>query len=192
MSRNIQEHILKTASELFYSHGIKATGIDAIVKATGVAKMSLYKYFPSKDALVLAHLHSRAESLRAHILSEMETKSSQPKLQMLAIFEIFEEIASTPGFRGCPFINAAAEFAEESNPIQQASAEFYQSLCGLLAKLGNQAGMADPEELSKQLAMLITGAIIKEQIQRHSGSMRTAHMAAQVLIENSLNNAANR
>ena len=65
MTRNLQEHILKTASELFYSQGINATGIDAIVKASGVAKMSLYKYFPSKDALVLAHLQKSGENMRA-------------------------------------------------------------------------------------------------------------------------------
>jgi AcrR family transcriptional regulator len=191
MARNLREHILQTASELFYRQGIKATGVDTIVKATGIAKMSLYKYFPSKDDLVLAHLQRSREIMRAHILSGIETRTSDPKQKLLAVFEVFEELLENPSFRGCPFINASAEFAEEASPIQQAAAEFSESFRKMLAGLAQEAGIAETnaEELSKQLSMLIAGAMVREQMQRHSKAMRTAHAAAVVLIEKSLADA---
>jgi AcrR family transcriptional regulator len=186
MTRNLREHILQTASELFYSQGIKATGIDTIVKASGVAKMSLYKYFPSKDDLVLAHLQRSKESMQTNMLSWLADKDSDPRQKLLAVFDFFEEIMANPNFRGCPFINAAAEFAEQANPIQRVTAEFYTSFRGFLADLATQAGIANAEELASQLSMLIAGAIVREQMQKHSGAMRTATAAAEILIEKSL------
>lgn len=186
MPRNLRDHILQTASELFYRQGIKATGVDAIVKATGVAKMSLYKYFPSKDELVLAHLRKSGETLTARILAGIEARTGDPQRQLLAIFEIFDEFMGNPEFRGCPFINASAEFAEEGGPMQRASAEFYQNFISLMADLAQKAGIADAEKLAKQLAMLIAGAIVSEQMQRHSGAMRTAYAAAEDLIDKQL------
>lgn len=183
MSRNIKEHILDTASKLFYSQGISATGIDAIVKTSGVAKMSLYKYFPSKEALVLAHLEKSAASLRDRILHGLEAKGDEPKQKLLSVFEVFEEILACPGFRGCPFINAAAEFADPASPVQQFSAEFYRSVTGLLADLARQARMANPEILARQLVVLLMGAIVREQVQHQSGSMQTAREVAEILIE---------
>ena len=186
MTRNLREHILQTASELFYSQGIKATGIDAIVKASGVAKMSLYKYFPSKDDLVLAHLQKSKETMRAYILNGLETRGGTPKQKLLAVFAVFEDLLANPGFRGCPFINASAEFAEESSPIQQTAAEFSESFRCLLADLARQADITAADELSKQLSMLIAGAMVREQMQKQSGAMRTAAAAAEILIANSL------
>ena len=186
MARNLQDHILQTASGLFYSQGIKATGVDAIVKAAGTTKMSLYKYFPSKDDLVLAHLRKSREAIMTRILTGVEARADQPRQKLLAVFAVFDELLSSPEFRGCPFINASAEFAEQANPVQLAAAEFSDEFRQLLTDLAKQAGAAHPDELSKQLAMLISGAIVSEQMRRESGAMRTASAAAEILIENSL------
>jgi AcrR family transcriptional regulator len=183
MTRNLQQHILETASALFYSQGIKATGVDAIVKAAGTTKMSLYKYFPSKDELVLAHLQKSREDMQKQILDGMAARLEAPKQQLLAIFDVFEQLMGTPEFRGCPFINAAAEFAAENNPVQQASAEFYAAFRGTLADLAKQAGIENAEELAGQLVLLIAGAVVGEQMQRNSGSMQRARAAATILIE---------
>ncbi|WP_445367543.1 TetR/AcrR family transcriptional regulator [Methylomonas sp. BW4-1] len=189
MARNLQDHILQTASALFYSQGIKTTGVDAIVKAAGTTKMSLYKYFPSKDDLVLAHLSKSREAMLNRILIGMEQRASGPKQKLLAVFAVFDELSSSPEFRGCPFINASAEFAEASNPVQLAAAEFSDTFRAILADLARQAGAQDPEQLSRQLAMLISGAIVSEQMRRQSGAMRTASAAANILIEQSLSHA---
>ncbi len=187
MTSNLQEHILQTASQLFYSQGIKTTGVDAIVKAAGTTKMSLYKYFPSKDDLVVAHLQRSGENIHALLQSAVESKAGQPKQQLLAVFDVFEALQSNPSFRGCPFINASAEFAAESSPVQQAATELSESFRQLLMNLARTVGIGDAEELSKQLSMLIAGAMVREQMQRQAGgAMRTARAAAEVLIEKSL------
>jgi AcrR family transcriptional regulator len=185
MPRNLKEHILQTASELFYSQGIKSTGVDAIVKAAGTTKMSLYKYFPSKDDLVLAHLSKSRAAMLAQLQIEIEAQADTPKQKLLAIFEMFAKLLKSPDFRGCPFINAAAEFAVENNPVQQAAAEFYTEFRKLLANLAVLAGIANAEQLAGQLVLLIAGAIVDEQMQRHTGAMQNAQAAAKILIDNS-------
>lgn len=185
MARNLQEHILQTASELFYSQGIKSTGVDAIVKAAGTTKMSLYKYFPSKDALVLAHLHKSREAMLTRIRIEIEAHADTPKQKLLAIFEVFSELLNSPDFRGCPFINASAEFAVENNPVQQAAAAFYAEFRQLLTNLAAEAGIANAEQLARQLVLLIAGSIVDEQIQRHTDTLQNARAAAEILIDNS-------
>ena len=189
MARNLQDHILQTASGLFYSQGIKATGVDAIVKAAGTTKMSLYKYFPSKDDLVLAHLSKSREAMFSRILDGIAARAAQPKQKLLAVFTVFDELLASPEFRGCPFINAAAEFAETANPVQQAAAEFSVTFRQLLTDLAAQADAKHPEALAQQLAMLISGAIVSEQMQRESGAMRAASAAAEILLANSLKQA---
>jgi AcrR family transcriptional regulator len=183
MASNLRDHILQTASALFYSQGIKATGIDTIVKAAGISKMSLYKYFPSKDDLILAHLHKSGAEMRALIINAIDSRATLPKQKLLAVFDVFEELLDTPEFRGCPFINASAEFAEEANPVQQASAEFYEDFHKMLADLALQAGMESPDIVSKQLLMLIAGAIVTEQMKRQSGAMVIARHAAERLLD---------
>lgn len=183
MTSKLREQILQAASDLFYSQGIKATGVDAIVKTAGTTKMSLYKYFPSKDDLVLAYLRKRGEETRAWLLAGIGTKAGEPGAQLLAVFDLFEELLAIPGFRGCPFINASAEFAVEDNPVHRASIEFYESFQSLLADLARQAGMAEAETLARQLGLLISGAIVAEQMKRDSGAIAFARQAAATLIE---------
>ncbi|WP_347987938.1 TetR/AcrR family transcriptional regulator [Methylomonas sp. AM2-LC] len=188
MSRNLHDHILQIASGLFYSHGIKATGIDAIVKASGIAKMSLYKYFPSKDDLVLAYLHKSAEKMQNMLLVGLAARQCTPRQKLLLIFEIFAELIASPEFRGCPFFNATAECADASSPIQQASTAFYESFCTQLTVLAEQAGAQEPAELARQLTLLITGALVSGQLQSNSHAMRSAYNAAEVLINCSVDN----
>lgn len=187
MPGNLKEHILQTASNLFYSQGIKSTGVDAIVKAAGTTKMSLYKYFPSKDDLVLAHLQKNNAEIRARINTGIDNRSIDPKGKLLAVFDVFDELLSIAEFRGCPFINASAEFAIPDNPVQQASAEFYESFRKALTDIARQAMANNPEELASQLALLIAGAIVSEQMKRDSGAMSSARRAAEILIAGSEN-----
>ena len=186
MSDNLKARILQTASELFYSQGIKATGVDAIVKAAGTTKMSLYKYFPSKDDLVLAHLRKSGAEMRVRIINGIESRAVNPDDKLLAVFDVFGELLSLAEFRGCPFINASAEFAAPDNPVQQASREFYQDFRHALAAIARQAKAKNPEELANQLVLLIAGAIVTEQMQRDSGAMAAARRAAEMLIAGSL------
>lgn len=186
MALNLQEKILNAASELFYSQGIRATGVDAIVKAANTTKMSLYKYYASKDDLVIAFLRKRDEDFRGWFVAQVDSKANTPKAKLLAVFDVIGEWLEIPEFRGCAFINAAAEFPIEGNPVHQVSADFYDSFRSYITELARQCGAKAPESLALQLSLLIEGAIVSEQMKRHSGVIEQARQAAMILIEGSL------
>jgi len=186
MPLTLQEKILQAASELFYSQGIRATGVDAIAKAANTTKMSLYKYFPSKDDLVLAFLRKRDEDFRVWFADQVNGRADTPKTKLLAVFDVIGEWMGVPEFRGCAFINAAAEFSLDGNPVHQVSAEFYEHFRSYIADLAEQSGSRSPRTLALQLSLLIEGAIVSEQMKRNSGSAEQAKQAAIILIENSL------
>ncbi|MDI1230214.1 MAG: TetR/AcrR family transcriptional regulator [Methylobacter sp.] len=186
MSLNLQEKILRAASELFYSQGIRATGVEAIAKAANTTKMSLYKYFMSKDDLVLAFLRKRDEDFRGWFVDQVDGKADTPKAKLLAVFDVIGEWMAIPEFRGCAFINAAAEFPLAGNPVLQVSAEFYDHFRRYIADLAEQCGSKSPESLALQLSLLLEGAIVSEQMKRHSGSAEQAKQAAIILIEHSI------
>jgi AcrR family transcriptional regulator len=183
MSSNLKERILQTASELFYRQGIRATGVEAIVKAAGTTKMSLYHYFPSKKDLVLAHLQKTTEMMRERILTGIAKRASEPKARLLAVFDVFGELLASDGFRGCPFINAATEASGDEEPFKCVSADFYQQLRLHLEEWATAAGVRQPEMLARQLVLLISGAIIAEQMRPNSGGMEAARHAAEILLD---------
>jgi AcrR family transcriptional regulator len=167
MAKNLQEKILATASELFYSQGIRATGVDAIAKAANTTKMSLYKYFPSKEELVIAFLRKRDEDFRTWFVAQVDAKAADPKDKLMAI-------------------NASAEFPLEGNPVHQLSVEFYDKFRHYIADLAGQCGAKSAESLALQLSLLVEGAIVSEQMKRHSGAAEQAKQAAIMLINGSL------
>jgi AcrR family transcriptional regulator len=186
MATKLKDKILQTASELFYSQGVRATGVDAIAKAANTTKMSLYKYFPSKDELVIAFLRKRDEDFTTWFVGQVEGRADDPNARLLAIFDVIAEWMEIPEFRGCAFINAAAEFPVEGNPVHQVSAEFYDKFRNYIADLARQCGSTQPEGLAVQLCLLIEGAIVSEQMKRHSGAAEQAKQAAIMLIAGSL------
>ncbi|MDD1638133.1 MAG: TetR family transcriptional regulator [Methylococcaceae bacterium] len=148
--------------------------------------MSLYKYFPSKDDLIVAFLRKRDEDFRIWFVGQVNAKAENPKDKLLAVFDVLSEWMDIPEFRGCAFINAAAEFPLEGNPVHQVSAEFYDKFRTYIADLAGQCGSKFPECLALQLSLLIEGAIVSEQMKRHSGAAEQAKQAAIMLIEGSL------
>jgi AcrR family transcriptional regulator len=107
-----RQRLLETADRLFYQDGIRAVGIDRIIAEAGVAKMSLYKHFPSKDDLILAVLKYREECVLEFFRSAMERHGKKAKNPLRAFFAALKDFFESPGFRGCPFQNAAVELAD--------------------------------------------------------------------------------
>lgn len=189
MPRDLKNQILEAASALFYSQGIKATGVDAIVQAAGTTKMSLYKYFPSKEELVIAFLRKRDVDFTNWFIAQVDGRAALPKDKLLAVFDLIGEWMEVPEFRGCAFINASAEFPIENNPVHRVSAAFYDKFRGYLAGLAGQCGCENPEALAMQLGLLVEGAIVSEQMKRRSGAAGMARNAAEILVDASLSRA---
>ena len=111
-----RQRILETADRLFYQEGVRAVGIDRIIAEAGVAKMTLYTHFPSKDDLILAVLKYREQGVLEFFRSAMERHGKKAKNPLRAFFAALKEWFETPGFRGCAFQNAAVELADPAHP----------------------------------------------------------------------------
>ena len=182
-----RDDLIETALKLFYTGGFQATGIDRILAESGVAKMTLYKHFKSKDELILAALALRDERFRDWLAGYMEAASDAPAERLLAMFDALEtwfrgEAFPGLGFSGCAFINAASEFSALSHPAHQAAAAHKRAIVDYLEGLCAQAGAPDPRALAEQLALLKEGAIATAQVRGLPEAARTAKAIAQGLI----------
>lgn len=183
---NARERILLAAKTLFSSQGIRATSVDSVVKSANTHKMTLYKHFCSKEALIVAYLDKHSAEFWAWFVAQIERKAQTPKDQLLAIFDVHAGWLASPDFQGCPLIKAAAEYPEQSHAVHRASAAFYRRLKHHMTDLSARAGAQSPERLAGQLRALFEGAIVSEQLQRHSGAGVDARLAAEILIKNSI------
>src|SRR5215831_4863572 len=113
-----RERILTTARESFYREGIRAVGVDTLIARSGVAKMSFYRSFPSKDDLVRAYLESEAEDYWRWWDEVTGSCGQAPRKQLRALFTATAAHAAAPEFRGCPFGNTLVEFPAESHPAR--------------------------------------------------------------------------
>src|SRR5262249_48824161 len=111
-----RQRILETADRLFYQEGIRAVGIDRIIAEAGVAKMTPYAHFPSKDDLILAVLVHREQGVLEFFRRGLERHGKKGKHPLRAFFAALKEWFETPGFRGCGFQNAAVELADPAHP----------------------------------------------------------------------------
>jgi AcrR family transcriptional regulator len=156
-----RERILDTAYDLFSRHGIRAVGVDRIIATSGVAKMSLYRHFHSKDALVLAFLQEREKRWTMDWLhSDVSLRAEDGAGRMLAIFDVFDEWFQKPDFEGCSFINVLLEFDELDHPIRVATTEHLATIRGLVREFAEQAGVSDPEAVAAKWHILMKGSIV--------------------------------
>lgn len=156
-----RERILDTAYELFSRHGTRAVGVDRIIAECGIAKMTLYRNFPSKDELILAFLECRDQRwTRAWLQTEARRRGASPAERLLAIFDTFEAWFARDDFEGCSFINVMLEVAEPDHPVRQASVRHLAAVRGFVRGLAEQAGIDDADAFARQWHILMKGAIV--------------------------------
>jgi AcrR family transcriptional regulator len=177
-----RQRILETADRLFYQDGIRAVGIDRIIAEAGVAKMSLYKHFPSKDDLIVAVLQYREETVLNFFRAAMEGHGKRAKSPLRAFFAALKEFFESPGFRGCPFQNAAVELADPSHPgaefVRGHKRRFSEFLRGLVeAMVGKAAAKVAPAVI-----VLVEGAMVTAVIQGTPDAADVARDAALQLV----------
>jgi AcrR family transcriptional regulator len=156
-----RERILGTAYDLFSRHGIRAVGVDRVVAESGVAKMTLYRHFPSKDDLVLAFLQEREQRwTKDWLVAEAERRGETPRERLLAIFDVFDGWFARSDFEGCSFINVLLEFDEREHRVRCASVEHLLNIRQFVRGLAAQAGARDPDVLAHQWHILMKGSIV--------------------------------
>jgi AcrR family transcriptional regulator len=178
-----RERILRVADELFYSRGLRAVGVDEIVARSETAKASLYAHFPTKDALIADYLRQRSDDWKAHLGAELERRGGSPVERIDHVFAILAEGCATPGFRGCPFINAAVEFPDPAHPARVVGSRHRAWVRALLLDLAERAGLEDRDRLADQLSLLYDSAMVGTQLSGTPASALTARDAAGLLVE---------
>lgn len=186
MATSRRDHLLDTALDLFYRHGFHATGIDRILAESGCAKMTLYKHFRSKDELIVAALERRDERFRAWFVREVEGRAKAPRERLAAVFDVLEAWFRGPGFSGCMFINASAEFAGADNPVHAVAAEHKRRMFAYLRNLARAAGAADADRLAGELMLLKEGAIVLAHVAGDKDAAARARAAAETLLARAL------
>jgi AcrR family transcriptional regulator len=168
----MHERILGTADRLFYSQGIRAVGVDMIAAEIGISKRTLYNYFPSKDALIVAYLGRR--------LTPLEISEQPPTEQILGAFDRLERQFVSKKFRGCPFVNAVAELAEPEHEVNRIAVAFKEQRRSVVPRPAHPSGVT--EALATQLALLLDGAIAAMLVRGNPGMAHAARAAAFVLL----------
>ena len=181
-----RDQLIESALKLFYRQGFHATGIDAIIAESGVARMTLYKHFKSKDELILAVLRHRDERFRHWFSNAVERRATMPGARLLAVFDALEEWFGQPDFTGCMFINASAEFADPAHPIHKTAAAHKILMRRYLSGLARDAGAPTPEALGNSLALLVEGAIVMRHVGGDQAAAAQGRAAALVLIKDAL------
>lgn len=178
---SIQQRLLQTTESLVYAGGINATGMDAIVKASGVARKSIYRLYPTKEALVAAALRARDERWMQWFIAG--TSAGSPSERLLAMFPLLRSWFSAPDFHGCAFINAAGEIGDLESEIRAVALLHKQRLVAYLTELTTAGGFAEPEEMARQFLLLIDGATAVAMVTGQADAADSAGRTAQLLLQ---------
>jgi AcrR family transcriptional regulator len=158
-----RERIVATASELFYRHGIRAVGVEAIAEAAGTNKMTLYRHFASKDELVAEYLRRLAAAAAVFWDSLEKADPGNPRAQLRAWLKSVEEHVTDPDQRGCALANAAVELPDKDHPARCVIEQFKIAQRDRLVSLCGSIGAAEPELLADELFLLLEGARVCAQ-----------------------------
>jgi AcrR family transcriptional regulator len=183
-ARNARDRLINKAIDLFYTRGFNAVGIDLILSEVGVTKTTFYKHFESKDDLVIAAIRQRDEwETHAWAHAVRQFAGEDPRAQLLASFDVLDVWFNDPSFGGCIFINAAAEFPDQRDPVHKAAAEHKQKAWRRWRELAEQAGAREPDAFADQYTMLFEGTLIMRHVHNRNDAAKLAKATAQRLID---------
>jgi len=180
-----REHVLAVANELFYWHGIRATGIDRVAAEAGVAPTTLYRLFASKDELIGAYIERADRLYRDWFEAAARSGGAEPRQQILAVFDALTEQVQPGQCRGCPFLMALAEFPDPAHPAHRNAVElkgWVRTRFGELAAAARPAGPDGPQALADQLALVMEGVYASVQALGTAGPARRGRAFAETLL----------
>ena len=182
-----RQQILQAAGELFFKDGYRAIGVDTVVEQSGVAKMTLYRHFASKDDLLVAYLQEANDQFWAWFEAAAAPYAGDGRGQLTAVFAALEQWLANPQCHGCPFINAGAEFSDAEHPVHRAALAHKQAVRERLRGMAEAAGARAPDVLADQLLLLMDGGYVQARLYgsepspaRHIAAAAAALIAAQV------------
>ena len=181
------ERIAALAATRFHECGITGTGVDALSRAAGVSKRTLYERFGSKEGLVVAAYKSLDLPVYRMFTGAIDAQLDDPRTQLEAFFAQLEPILTSPDFRGCPFTNAASELPDPNHPAHAVVRRHKARLRRWLRDKARVAGASDPDQLSRDLMLVFAGAQTQALIQGSGRApARDARRLATTLIESAV------
>jgi AcrR family transcriptional regulator len=176
-------HLMNTAQRLFYREGFRIVGIDTLLAEAGVAKMTLYNHFASKDELIVAVIEKLDADVRHALTAAVDAVGHSPTRRVLAVFDWLKVWFESTNFKGCAFIRALSEYPDPAHPIHQAAWRHKEAVNALLTQLAKDAGASRPAELASALSLLINGAILSAHATGSSAAATTARATAAILLK---------
>lgn len=164
MTSPMRDRLLEAASELFYAEGLRAVSVDKIIEHAGTTKVTFYRHFKSKDDLVVAYLERTAVQEREAIDGAIASSNGDVDDGLRLLSEQFERMACGPGFRGCAFTNAAAEYPDADSPIRRVIRAQRDWTRKTFERLLAPLGLPDPAAVADDLTMLRHGALVAAYI----------------------------
>jgi len=177
-----RERIDQTTYELFSRHGIRAVGVDTISARSGVAKMTLYRHYPSKDDLALAFLRRREELwTRSWLQQEVERRAQAPAERVLAVFDVFDKWFRRSDFEGCSFVKVLLEHGDPGHPVRRAAEAHIETIRAFLRQLAADAGVRDVDAFARQLQIVMMGSIVAAYAGDRDAARRAKELGALLL-----------
>jgi AcrR family transcriptional regulator len=180
------ERVAALAANLFYQHGVAATGVEALSRAAGISKRTLYERFGSKEGLIVAAYESLDLLVYHMFTASIEAELEDPRAQLEAFFAGLEPIVRAPEFRGCPFTNAASELSDTGHPVHVVVRRHKERIRKWLRQRARAAGAVDPEQLSRQLMLIYAGVQSQALIENSARPARDARILANALLDAAL------
>ncbi|MGL5863943.1 MAG: TetR/AcrR family transcriptional regulator [Phycicoccus sp.] len=181
LSDDVRRRIVDAAGSAFYENGYAATGVDALADTAGVSKMTLYRYFPSKEELICAVL-DRGDEWSAAQYEQLMAGHDDPADRLAAVFDWIAEHANQPGCRGCMFQNGAAEFPEVADAVHEISIRHKRSVRESYLREARAMRVRSADELADQLLLLTDGAWAAARMWGPDNAARSVASAARMVI----------
>ncbi|GED59146.1 TetR/AcrR family transcriptional regulator [Brevibacillus formosus] len=184
-----QEIIMKAAEELFYQEGIHAVSVDAIVERAGMNKMSVYRQFSSKTDLILAYMTRKQDAFWQEWEESIAKHPNRPREQLIQFFADLAERATNEQFRGCCFINVAAEFPDPVHPVRELVCSHQKRIRDAFLDRTTALGAAHPCELAYTLILLMEGTYADSQTYgTDSAAIRMVPAIVEKVLDQALHN----
>ncbi|QUQ72420.1 TetR/AcrR family transcriptional regulator [Kutzneria sp. CA-103260] len=179
----MRERIIEAAAELFYTQGIRAISAEKIIAKVGITKVTFYRHFPTKDELIVAYLERRAHWERTAVEAARQATGGQVSEVFRLIAEGIGAESCSPGFRGCPFINAAAEYADAEHPVRRVVDAHRRWFKATIEEMLEEIGVTDAASAADQLVMLRDGAMVAGYLGDPQTVGRSLYNAGRAVLE---------
>lgn len=182
-----RRNVLAVATRLFYQRGIRAVGMDTVVKECGVGNATIYRQFPTKDALATAFVQGRADAWFER-MEQAAGEVSSPAGKLMAVFDVLAGDTAGATYRGCPMLNTNTEFPEGGHPAHLVAVDHKQQVRDWFRSLAVDAAANDPDRLADELLIVLNGAYATAAVLDGATYGQRAHDLARMLIDNACPN----